>query len=39
MHTHMRSWRGDSGLQDRTADGRDVSGGYYDAGDNVKFNQ
>ena len=32
------SWRGDSGLGDRAADGRDVSGGYYDAGDNVKFN-
>ncbi|KIZ05445.1 hypothetical protein MNEG_2515 [Monoraphidium neglectum] len=32
------SWRGDSGLQDRAPDGRDVTGGWYDAGDNVKFN-
>lgn len=31
-------WRGDSGLTDRAADGRDVTGGWYDAGDNVKFN-
>lgn len=31
-------WRGDSGLNDRAPDGRDVTGGWYDAGDNVKFN-
>jgi hypothetical protein len=31
-------WRGDSGLADRGPGGRDVSGGWYDAGDNVKFN-
>ncbi|KAF8061121.1 celF [Scenedesmus sp. PABB004] len=31
-------WRGDSGLNHRAADGRDVTGGWYDAGDNVKFN-
>jgi hypothetical protein len=31
-------WRGDSGLNDRTPSGRDVTGGWYDAGDNVKFN-
>jgi endoglucanase len=32
------AWRGDSGLLDRAPDGRDVTGGWYDAGDNVKFN-
>jgi hypothetical protein len=31
-------WRGDSGLHHRAPDGRDVTGGWYDAGDNVKFN-
>lgn len=36
--TNRIPWRGDSGLNDRTADGRDVTGGWYDAGDNVKFN-
>jgi hypothetical protein len=36
--TNRIAWRGDSGLLDRAPDGRDVSGGYYDAGDNVKFN-
>lgn len=30
-------WRGDSGL-DHSYNGRDVTGGWYDAGDNVKFN-
>ncbi|XP_047942976.1 endoglucanase 13-like [Salvia hispanica] len=30
-------WRGDSGLNDGKADGVDLVGGYYDAGDNVKF--
>eukprot|EP00898_Chlorokybus_atmophyticus_P008595 jgi/Chlat1/8737/Chrsp9S00893 len=31
------SWRGDSGLSDGSDVGVDLSGGYYDAGDNVKF--
>ncbi len=31
-------WRGDSGLSHKAPDGRDVTGGWYDAGDNVKFN-
>ncbi|KAJ7514066.1 hypothetical protein O6H91_23G025200 [Diphasiastrum complanatum] len=31
------TWRGDSGLQDGMAQGVDLQGGYYDAGDNVKF--
>lgn len=33
------SWRGDSGLEDGSTEGRkwDLVGGYYDAGDNVKF--
>lgn len=30
-------WRGDSALQDGADVGRDLSGGYYDAGDHVKF--
>ncbi|KAK3430191.1 hypothetical protein EUGRSUZ_E01718 [Eucalyptus grandis] len=30
-------WRGDSGLQDGGDAGIDLTGGYYDAGDNVKF--
>ncbi|KAJ1266948.1 hypothetical protein BS78_07G018900 [Paspalum vaginatum] len=30
-------WRGDSGLRDGAQRGVDLSGGYYDAGDNVKF--
>ncbi|KAJ6812640.1 endoglucanase 17-like [Iris pallida] len=30
-------WRGDSGLSDGSAMGVDLVGGYYDAGDNVKF--
>nr|DAD36284.1 TPA_asm: hypothetical protein HUJ06_006924 [Nelumbo nucifera] len=30
-------WRADSGLQDGKASGVDLVGGYYDAGDNVKF--
>ncbi|KAL0456279.1 UNVERIFIED_CONTAM: Endoglucanase 3 [Sesamum latifolium] len=32
------TWRGNSGLQDGQLAGVDLSGGYYDAGDNVKFN-
>ncbi|CAN6236963.1 unnamed protein product [Urochloa humidicola] len=31
------TWRGDSALSDGSADGADLAGGYYDAGDNVKF--
>ncbi|KAJ4951754.1 hypothetical protein NE237_028586 [Protea cynaroides] len=31
------SWRGDSGLEDGKEANVDLVGGYYDAGDNVKF--
>ncbi|XP_077231677.1 endoglucanase 3-like [Tasmannia lanceolata] len=31
------SWRSDSGLTDGAAENVDLCGGYYDAGDNVKF--
>ena len=31
------SWRGDSALNDGADVGRDLTGGYYDAGDHVKF--
>jgi hypothetical protein len=31
------TWRGDSALNDGADVGRDLSGGYYDAGDHVKF--
>uniref|UniRef100_A0ACD5XZW7 Uncharacterized protein n=1 Tax=Avena sativa TaxID=4498 RepID=A0ACD5XZW7_AVESA len=31
------AWRGDSGESDGRAAGADLEGGYYDAGDNVKF--
>lgn len=30
-------WRGDSALNDRGTNGEDLTGGYYDAGDFVKF--
>ncbi|XP_022200004.1 endoglucanase E-4 [Nilaparvata lugens] len=30
-------WRGDSSLNDRGLKGEDLTGGYYDAGDTVKF--
>ncbi|CAN1240588.1 Endoglucanase 8, partial [Linum grandiflorum] len=30
-------WRRDSALRDGSTVGRDLSGGYYDAGDNIKF--
>lgn len=30
-------WRGNSALQDRGNGGEDLTGGWYDAGDNVKF--
>ena len=32
------NWRGDSGLNDGSDAGLDLTGGWYDAGDNVKFN-
>lgn len=32
------SWRSNSGLSDGRLAGVDLTGGYYDAGDNVKFN-
>ncbi|NEQ30839.1 MAG: hypothetical protein F6K04_07535 [Leptolyngbya sp. SIO4C5] len=35
--TNRIEWRGDSALQDGSTVGRDLSGGYYDAGDHVKF--
>ncbi|KAH9292188.1 hypothetical protein KI387_042622, partial [Taxus chinensis] len=36
-HSQRVIWRGDSGLGDGSANGVDLVGGYYDAGDNVKF--
>ncbi len=35
--TNRLLWRGDSALNDGADVGRDLSGGYYDAGDHVKF--
>jgi Glycosyl hydrolase family 9/FG-GAP-like repeat len=35
--TNRVPWRGDSALNDGSDVGRDLSGGYYDAGDHVKF--
>lgn len=32
------NWRGDSALNDGSDAGLDLTGGWYDAGDNVKFN-
>ncbi|KAK6119604.1 hypothetical protein DH2020_046627 [Rehmannia glutinosa] len=34
---HRPSWRGDSALQDGKIENVDLVGGYYDAGDNVKY--
>ncbi|XP_004241769.1 endoglucanase 16 [Solanum lycopersicum] len=34
---HRPSWRGDSALQDGKSANVDLVGGYYDAGDNVKY--
>ncbi|XP_047965133.1 endoglucanase 11-like [Salvia hispanica] len=36
-HTQRVKWRDDSGLLDGLEQGVDLVGGYYDAGDNVKF--
>ena len=36
--TNRIKWRGDAGAADRAPDGRDISKGWFDAGDNVKFN-
>ncbi|KAK7868027.1 hypothetical protein R5R35_010198 [Gryllus longicercus] len=36
MH-ELASWRKDSALNDRGQNGEDLTGGYYDAGDFVKF--
>ncbi|MBE9127593.1 MULTISPECIES: glycoside hydrolase family 9 protein [unclassified Coleofasciculus] len=35
--TNPIPWRGDSALNDGADVGRDLTGGYYDAGDHVKF--
>ncbi len=35
--TNRLPWRGDSALNDGADVGRNLSGGYYDAGDHVKF--
>ena len=32
------NWRGDSGMTDGADNGVDLTGGWYDAGDNMKFN-
>lgn len=36
--TARTNWRGDSGMKDGADVGLDLTGGLYDAGDNVKFN-
>lgn len=36
--TRRSNWRGDSGLEDGADVGLDLSGGWHDAGDHVKFN-
>ena len=35
--SNITSWRGDSALKDGEDIGHDLTGGYYDAGDFVKF--
>ena len=35
--TNRVNWRGNSGLKDGSDVGKDLTGGLYDAGDNVKF--
>lgn len=37
-NTARCNWRGDSGMNDGVDVGLDLTGGLYDAGDNVKFN-
>ncbi|KAK1285892.1 Endoglucanase 8 [Acorus calamus] len=37
-HDQRMRWRKDSAVNDGSLIGVDLSGGYYDAGDNVKFN-
>jgi hypothetical protein len=37
--TNRIPWRGDSMLNDRGLNGLDLVGGYFDAGDHVKFGQ
>ncbi|KAK7476109.1 hypothetical protein BaRGS_00032663 [Batillaria attramentaria] len=37
-HNNRIPWRGDSAVHDHGANGEDLTGGWYDAGDNVKFN-
>ena len=35
--TNRIAWRASSGVGDRTEDGKDLTGGWYDAGDHVKL--